>query len=88
MRTQLACPTLKKDHIFKPITKESHLLDEKQNVIPLHLLNIRSIDLDTSVILNRLIIIVPLYFHQFHFYIKPPTLPASAPPQVSSFHPS
>lgn len=56
MRTQLACPTLKKSHIFKPITEKSHLLDEKQNVTPLHLLNIRPIDLDTSVILNRLII--------------------------------
>lgn len=50
MRTQLACPTLKKGHIFKPITKEFHLLDEKQNVTPLHLLNIRPIDSDTSVI--------------------------------------
>lgn len=57
MRTQLACPTLKKGHIFKPITKEFHFLDEKQNVTPLHLLNIRPIDSDTSVIFfNRLII--------------------------------
>lgn len=56
MRTQLTCPTLKKSHIFKPTTEKSRLLDEKQNVTPLHLLNIRPIDLDTSVILNRLII--------------------------------